>query len=110
LSKKHSDDGSITHLVSERCALLLETEYDKRINISKIVKKFYGIASSIVHGNGNDLKSTEIEIIKTSQTLIEKSIERLAYNGKDFDDEYWDRLDLALNVKREETVHNRMFP
>jgi hypothetical protein len=91
LNEAYSNEGSITHLVSERGALLLKDTYDERLEVNKLFKSFYGVASKYVHGNNNPKKSDE-ETIDNANNLIELALERLIYHGKHFDKEYWDKL------------------
>lgn len=47
--KRSSEKNELTQRIADRCALFLETEFDKRMKVCKDIKEIYTLRSSVVH-------------------------------------------------------------
>lgn len=67
--------GEITHKIAERVAVHLGTSKESKINLFKLIKKAYGVRSTLVHGsllkeNKDELEAITIQLDEILRSLI----------------------------------------
>ena len=79
------DNGNseMTYKISLRAALLLESDPERRDQVRKIVKKFYGIRSKIVHGQtpGKPYETADVECVNEGLRICTRIISKIVQNG-----------------------------
>jgi hypothetical protein len=65
-----SDTEPLAKSLSERVAFILSPNFEERKSISKIIKKFYGIRSGVVHGNQKRQKDLTPNLVEGADRLI----------------------------------------
>jgi|GEM_PF-2661595 len=88
---KFNDHNELTQRIADRCALFLETDYNKRKDICTDIKKIYALRSAVVHSGSiigkaptekaEQLKRTELAGIYARSVLIKLIRENDQRNG-----------------------------
>jgi hypothetical protein len=72
--------GAIGYKIGMRCAVFVETDFERRDTICKLIDDAYGRRSALVHGGNKakgDLNLTTDQVVDELLALVRKSINRI---------------------------------
>lgn len=88
------NDEPISHIISQRGAWLLGSTADERIEISKFLKKAYGLSSSAIHGSFK-YKPSNYDFINNYMGYCIKIILNIMEKGKIPNSDEWNQITMG---------------